>query len=281
MTIKEFSTYFRKELAFIYPDPEIESLRRILFRNLLAYKHPDLYFRAAETIPDHMLSQMYICIEQLKRNRPIQYILGVTEFYGLSFYVNEKVLIPRPETEELVHWVLEEQTNLQGRILDIGTGSGCIAVTLAKMLPNAKVCGIDISDDVLKIAKKNANNHGVEIDFQKADILTEPFPELGTFEIIVSNPPYVTHLQKNRMKANVLDYEPYMALFVPEADPLIFYRAIARFANTALSRGGCMYFEINEDLSQETANYLSESGFNTELRKDINNKFRMIKATFS
>ena len=214
----------------------------------------------------------------MKHNKPIQYILGVTEFYDLPFYVDDSVLIPRPETEELVHWILDDYHGLSPRIIDIGTGSGCIPVALAKNLPLAKVLAADISETALATAHKNALRNSVTVEFLKMDILSDALPDFGRFDLIVSNPPYVTVEQMDRMEANVLDYEPHIALFVPQTDPLIFYRAISRFAGKQLEPGGNLYFEINESLAAETANAVEEFGFTVEVKKDINGKYRMLKA---
>ena len=190
-------------------------------------------------------------------------------------------LIPRPETEELrLNGYLMINLNCSDRIIDIGTGSGCIAVVLAKILPNAKVFGIDISEDALATAKKNSILNEVNVDFRKIDILSNSLPDIGKFKIIVSNPPYITRDQKTVMEKNVLDYEPHIALFVPGDDPLLYYKAILQFAKKALSTEDSVYLEINSEIADLTEDYLTNSGFYTEMRKDINGRLRMIKAIF-
>lgn len=280
MTIKELSAIFKKELNNQYPLSEIESFIIIVIKAILSYKHHDLYLHANEVLTEKQQEQIYNIIEQLKQNRPIQYIIGNTEFYDLKFLVDDSVLIPRPETEELVKWVLDENLNCSDRIIDIGTGSGCIAVVLAKILPNAKVFGIDISEDALATAKKNSILNEVNVDFRKIDILSNSLPDIGKFKIIVSNPPYITRDQKTVMEKNVLDYEPHIALFVPGDDPLLYYKAILQFAKKALSTEGSVYLEINSEIADLTEDYLTNSGFYTEMRKDINGRLRMIKAIF-
>jgi len=216
---------------------------------------------------------------RLKTQEPIQYILGTTEFYGLTFKVNEHTLIPRPETEELVDWVL---SNLHDQdrvldILDIGTGSGCIAISLAKNIPTARVSGIDISEKTLEVAQENAVKNQVLVSFCKKDIL-ETTALKNKYDVMVSNPPYVRQLEKKAMNANVLDYEPGLALFVPNEDPLLFYRKIAQLALVSLQTRGWLYFEINEYLSKEMDVLLKDIGFaNIEIKKDFREVPRMIK----
>ncbi len=217
-------------------------------------------------------------IYRLKKNEPIQYIIGETEFYGLPFKVNKHTLIPRPETEELVDWVISEIPPLGFRgILDIGTGSGCIAVSLAKNLPNAKVSALDISMEALKVARENAQINTVTIDFFPCDILkAEQLPE--KYDIIVSNPPYVRESERDKMQPNVLNHEPASALFVEDKEPLVFYQAIARLSKTVLNPGGVLYFEINEYLGKDLQEVLTTEGFGKIIvKKDIFGKDRMLK----
>ncbi len=236
--------------------------------------HPDLVFSEAEMVVWNSI------LEQLKQEIPVQYLLGKTSFYGLDFEVNENVLIPRPETEELVEWILESQKSKVEsqniRILDIGTGSGCIAISLAKNIPNAAVFGIDVSAKALATAKKNAERNAVEVTFINQNILeTEDLRQ--QFDIIVSNPPYVRNLEKEEIKKNVLDNEPHLALFVEDNDALIFYKKIAELAQKNLSENGQLYFEINQYLGKETVDLLEKMNFkNIELRKDIYGNDRMI-----
>jgi release factor glutamine methyltransferase len=230
-------------------------------------------------------------LDQLKKEIPIQYILGVTNFYGLEFEVNSAVLIPRPETEELVDWIIQSRNfgtklnpeiseqNSKLKILDIGTGSGCIAIALAKNLPNAQVFALDVSEQALTTAKTNAEKNQVQLSFIHQSILeTEDLAQ--EFDIIVSNPPYVRELEKHEIKNNVLDNEPHLALFVEDNDALIFYRKIAQLAQKNLKSEGQLYFEINQYLGKETLNLLLEMGFkNCELRQDIYGNDRMIQCS--
>ena len=283
MTIKHYRDQFIQELTPLYDAGEAESF----FYLILEAKHqlkrvdlalqPDLVFSKAE------LETWNLILEQLKKEIPIQYVLGSTHFYGLEFEVNSNVLIPRPETEELVDWIIESQQleigDMKVRILDIGTGSGCIAISLAKNLPNAEVFALDVSDKALATAQKNAELNQVTIQFIHQSILETE--DLGQqFDLIVSNPPYVRHLEKQEIKKNVLDNEPHLALFVDDNDALIFYRKIAELALKNLNPQGQLYFEINQYLGQETLDLLQEMGFKyTVLRKDIYGNDRMIQCT--
>lgn len=234
-------------------------------------------------------------IERLNNNEPIQYILGETEFYGRRFLVNNSVLIPRPETEELVNFIVKQTLRTHNRtadrsglrtLLDIGTGSGCIAISLAKELPNFKVTAYDISENSLETAKQNAELNKADITFEKVDILKPSFihsviqyPLRHSFNIIVSNPPYVTKQEIDRMQKNVLDFEPHLALFVEDSEPLIFFQAIANFAFNNLTDNGLVAVEINEALGEETANVFRRKGFSkVEIIKDIHQKDRFVSA---
>lgn len=218
-------------------------------------------------------------IKKLKNFVPIQYILGETEFYGLPFYVNESVLIPRPETEELVDWISKENNKSAGlHILDIGTGSGCIVISLKHEFTHSKVDAFDISEKALETAQSNAILNNLEVNFAQVDILNAPV-STTKWDIIVSNPPYITEQEKVDMLPNVLDHEPHLALFVPDNDPLLFYRKIAQFAQQHLQPAGKIYFEINRSLGKQCMDLLSEIGFqNIELRKDISGNDRMVRA---
>jgi release factor glutamine methyltransferase len=235
---------------------------------------PDLAFSESE------LKIWSFILDQLKKEIPIQYLLGTTHFYGLEFEVNSAVLIPRPETEELVDWIIQSsKVQSKLKILDIGTGSGCIAIALAKNLPNAQVFALDVSEQALATAKKNAEKNQVHLSFIHQSILeTEDLAQ--EFDIIVSNPPYVRELEKHEIKNNVLDNEPHLALFVEDNDALIFYRKIAQLAQKNLKSEGQLYFEINQYLGKETLNLLLEMGFkNCELRQDIYGNDRMIQCS--
>ena len=281
MTIKHYRDQFIQELTPLYDAGEAESF----FYLILEAKHqlkrvdlalqPDLVFSKAE------LETWNLILEQLKKEIPIQYLLGSTHFYGLELEVNPNVLIPRPETEELVDWIIQSSKfkvqSSKFKILDIGTGSGCIAISLAKNLPNAEVFALDVSDKALATAQKNAELNQVTIQFIHQSILETE--NLGRqFDLIVSNPPYVRHLEKQEIKKNVLDNEPHLALFVDDNDALIFYQKIAQLAKKNLCPNGQLYFEINQYLGQETLDLLQEMGFkDITLRKDIYGNDRMIQ----
>jgi len=218
----------------------------------------------------------------LKKHVPIQYILGETEFYGLPFRVNDSVLIPRPETEELVDWIRSENNRNEAlNILDIGTGSGCIAIALKHEFPNAAVEAFDISDKALETARSNAGLNKLDVEFSKVDILNVA-DQSKKWDIIASNPPYIPELEKSEIEANVLEHEPHLALFVPDNDPLLFYRHIALFAKKQLNPNGKLYFEIHRDYGKECMELLASLGFSEiELRKDISGNNRMIRSVIS
>lgn len=259
-----------QELEGIYSKPEISVLTRLILEEVCANKNSHLSGserRKAEDI-----------VHRLKNGEPIQYILGKTEFYGMPFKVTPDVLIPRPETEELVEWILTGDRSPGCSALDIGTGSGCIAVTLAKKMLNANVHAWDISEGALKVASKNALLNGVNIEFSVRDIF-QPVDNNPSFDLIVSNPPYVTESEKITMEPNVLDFEPYEALFVPDNHALIFYERIAEIALISLYKGGELYFETNRDKGREVCDMLQGMGFaHIELKKDISGNDRMIRA---
>lgn len=294
MTLENKINIIKLELKNYYDINEINSFINIIFDKLLSLSKIEIHSNKNIIIDDKIEKKINQIIDDLKNEKPIQYIFGETEFFDLKFEVNKNVLIPRPETEELIDWIIsnthpltqnERVNNIN--ILDIGTGSGCIAISLAKNLPNANVYAIDISENALEIAKKNALKNKVKIIFAKYDILSDMnlFSKNKTlgekqifFDIIVSNPPYVRELEKKMMSKNVLNYEPETALFVENSNPLIFYDKICNFANKYLKPKGKIYFEINEYLSKEMIELIKNHNFtNIELKKDINNKDRMIK----
>ncbi|MBJ2127046.1 MULTISPECIES: peptide chain release factor N(5)-glutamine methyltransferase [unclassified Flavobacterium] len=280
MKIKQYRTQFIKELAPFYDAYEAESFFYLILENKHQLRQIDLALNHELTFDENDFVVWDELLKQLKKEVPIQYLLGKTNFYGLDFEVNENVLIPRPETEELVEWIINENTsrdkNKKIRILDIGTGTGCIAISLAKNLPNAEVFGIDVSKKAIETAKRNAVANNVDVTFMLLNILeAEEFS--NQFDIIVSNPPYVRNLEKVEIKKNVLDYEPHLALFVEDNDPLIFYRKIASLAQNGLQKKGKLYFEINQYLGKEMIELLENMSFeNVELRKDIYDNDRMI-----
>lgn len=270
----------RKSLSDFYPDTEISGLIRLLIENVTKSSIPALLSDKSKKITEEELLKIDKIVERLQKFEPIQYILGETEFYGLPFVVNENVLIPRPETEELVELILKENKTDQSRILDIGTGSGCIAISLKKYLPKSIVEGWDISKGALEVASLNSKNNSANVLFTQVDILGE-YPNQQTFDIIVSNPPYVLDSEKSEMHTNVLKYEPHTALFVADNNPLLFYNRIADVATQLLTNGGKLYFEINRMKGQETIKMLENKGFsNTQLIKDISGNDRIIKAEY-
>lgn len=283
MKLKDIQHTFHQVLDGIYGKEEVDSFFYLLTDSFYKVSRMTLALEPAFSVDD--FEPILNALELLKQEKPIQYILGETEFYGLRFKVNAHTLIPRPETEELVSWILNQdlKPNAQHlKILDIGTGSGCIAISLAKLLPNAKVYALDVSSEALKVAKQNAELNAVEIEFIEADILKTEDGSWKTeaieFDIIVSNPPYVRELEKELMKPNVLNNEPHLALFVKDEDPLLFYRTITKFAVSKLSENGMLFFEINEFLGNNMIQLFVENNFsNIELKQDIFKKDRMIK----
>jgi release factor glutamine methyltransferase len=270
---------FKNELAITYPLTEINSIIEIVFEHELGYSKTDLILKSENQLTEIQFERLKTILTRLKNNEPVQYVLKKTVFFDLDFFVAPGVLIPRQETEELIDWIIKDADAEKSiNILDIGTGSGCIAITLAANLRMAKVQAYDISEKALEIAQKNASINKLGVDFLKIDILKhQQITENQKLDIIVSNPPYVLEKEKEQMAKNVLDYEPELALFVEDNDPLLFYKAITNYANLNLKKEGKLYFEINEAYGNEIKNLLQENGFkNVELRKDLNGKDRMI-----
>lgn len=285
MKIKQYRTQFIKELSSLYDAYEAESFFYLILEDKHSLRQIDLALNHELAFADADLAVWSSLLDELKKEVPIQYLLGKTSFYGLDFEVSENVLIPRPETEELVEWIINENKIIDKtkklKILDIGTGSGCIAISLAKYLPNAEVYAMDVSKKAIETAKKNARNNNVKITFILKSVLELEILK-SDFDIIVSNPPYVRNLEKQEIKKNVLDYEPHLALFVDDNDALIFYRKIASLAQKNLLENGKLYFEINQYLGQEMSELLEEMNFgNIELRKDIYENDRMISCKVS
>lgn len=283
MKIKQYRTQFIKELSPFYDAYEAESFFYLILENKHKLRQIDLALNHELTFSDSDLAIWGGFLYELKKEVPIQYLLGKTNFYGLDFEVNENVLIPRPETEELVEWIINENKKEEKykkiKVLDIGTGSGCIAISLAKNLPNAEVYGIDVSKKAIETAKRNAINNNVDVTFMYLDILNTDVLACN-FDIIVSNPPYVRNLEKEEIKKNVLNYEPHLALFVDDNDALVFYRKIAVLAKNGLSPKGQLFFEINQYLGKEMTDLLEKMNFkNIELRKDIYSNDRMMKSS--
>lgn len=279
MRFRDYRVTFTQELAPWYDEKEIESFFYFVLQSFHHKKRIDLALQPEMEMDALQLLRWEAVLSDLKKQKPIQYIVGETEFCGLSFLVNENVLIPRPETEELVELVLSNQDTSNVTILDIGTGSGCIPIAIKKNWPSAEVYAIDVSEKALATAMKNADLNKTKVVFELKNILETNDLE-RQFDIIISNPPYVRNIEKAEIKPNVLEYEPHLALFVEDDDPLLFYRKIARLALKNLNPNGKLYFEINQYLGKETVELLSELQFSTvELRKDIYGNDRMVVAS--
>jgi release factor glutamine methyltransferase len=268
----------RDALRGHYPDSEALSLAKMLLTEAFGFSTLELYGGKDKEISGNRLRDLHEMLSRLKKNEPIQYIIGTESFCGLTFEVNPNVLIPRPETQELVRWIESDWKSVPCRVLDIGTGSGCISISLAKFLGDAKVESWDISEGALQVAHRNCVRNEVEVLLRQQDVLSV-VPEGELYQVIVSNPPYICEKEKVDMDANVPDWEPETALFVPDADPLLFYRKIAELGISMLCEGGALYFEINRAYGEETLRMLEGLGYRQlELRKDDFGNDRMIKA---
>ena len=293
MIVKQYRNYFNETLKTIYPITEIDSFFFLLLEEYLGFRRVDIVLKSDFKITQETLNLLQSATKQLEQEVPLQYIIGKTEFYGLPFVVNKHVLIPRPETEELVAWVVSESSRFktfntstkqttdkkQLKILDIGTGSGCIPISLKKQLPFAKISAIDISEEALTVAKKNAVLNNVDIHFILQDILKTVALDQH-YDIIISNPPYVRELEKKELKNNVLKNEPHVALFVENDNPLIFYAKIAELAKNYLNKNGLLFFEINQYLGTETIDLVNKKGLkNIQLKKDMFGNDRIVVAS--
>jgi len=280
MTMQEATHFLLKKLRSIYPESEASQITDWVMEYLTGSKKTErmFYKKTAITAAEEM--QLHQLTDRLMQHEPVQYVLNEAWFCGLKFYVDENVLIPRPETEELVEWIIANckfPIN-KLKILDIGGGSGCIAIALKRKLRKAEAWSCDISEAALKVAEKNAANLGIDVKFLLLDFLNKEVRDrLTSFDIIVSNPPYVPEKDKNEMRPNVLKYEPATALFVPDNDALIFYRAIADFGKDHLSNNGVIYTEIHESSAEAVTELLKSNGYSTELKKDMQGKDRMIR----
>jgi len=275
-TMKQTIKNIKDNLSGLYPKEEIESFIFLIFNYLYGFQKIDLLISPDFDVSIADGKKITDWVNRLKKYEPIQYILGVTEFFGLKFRVDEGVLIPRQETEELVDLIVKRYRDFAPKILDIGSGSGCIPIALKKNLPMADVWSCDISPDALTIARENAKQNSVDVSFLLFDILSSgDFPEIG-FDVIVSNPPYVTESEKALMLSNVLDYEPHLALFVPDQQPLLFYNNIVERSKKLLKNDGAIFFEINEAYGLEVKSLLADNGFDAEIVKDINGKDRIV-----
>ena len=313
MILSEFRTYFNEQLSNVFPKTEVDTFFFLLTEEILKLQRIDVALNPRFKISESDIITLKKALSKLQNQEPIQYILGNTEFYGLPFKVNKHTLIPRPETEELVAWIISDLKDKSIvtsngvekslNILEIGTGTGCIPITLAKNIPNATITSIDISSEALIIAKENAKLNDVHINFIEQNILTtknlnviankmkqsqnnDKITSSQTphnyiqFDIIVSNPPYVRNLEKVEIQPNVLENEPHLALFVEDNNPLLFYKNIAELAQNYLKENGSLFFEINQYLGKETIEMLTEKGFYSVLRKDIFGNDRMTKSVF-
>jgi release factor glutamine methyltransferase len=280
--VKQASYYIQKQLNGLYTFEEIQSFRWLILEFVCRKDKQILLQERNKRLTKSEIMFIRIIVKDLKKFRPIQYILGEIEFYGMKMFVNESVLIPRPETEELVDLIVKKNilNNFYYSVLDIGTGSGCIAIALAKYLPGTKIYAFDISEEALKIARRNACINKVNISFFQQDIFSfSPYIHSMSFSVIVSNPPYVVFSEKQKMLPNVLNYEPHQAIFVSEENPLIFYDRIANIGNKYLSHGGFIFFEIDASFGQSIISMLKKKGYqDIELFKDISGKDRMICA---
>ena len=277
-TIKDIKSYLEKELAGIYPPPEIHALSGIIIKTVFKVARLHVPSMPGDLVTKKQADRIISICRELKTGKPIQYILGETSFYNCTIKVNPEVLIPRPETEELVDLVIKENKDFRGAILDVGTGSGCIAVALAVNLPGSKVKGIDNSEGAVRISEENTGLNEAQASFFRNDIFNPDYKTIGEAGIIVSNPPYVRISEMTQMARNVLDYEPHSALFVDDSDPLVYYRAILEIAEIVLIPGGKIYFEINEAMGGQMAMLLQSYAFaDVKVIKDINDKDRIVK----
>ena len=278
MKISEFQQSFKSTLASLYSEGELQQLLFMVLEDVCNFNRIDINTKKNELLDYAQTFKVISILEELKKGIPIQYILGYAWFDNLKLIVSPDVLIPRQETEEIVHWVYNENKMMKPIILDLCTGSGCIALALKNRLKDALVYGYDISKEALKIARKNSLDLNLAVDFFEEDLLKMESLRVDS-DIIISNPPYVRHSEKNVMNDLVVKQEPHLALFVKDDNPLIFYKAIAGLAQKSLRVGGLLFLEINEALAEETLEILSDTGFiNCELRKDLNDRNRMIKA---
>lgn len=279
MTLDQFCRQSRKRLDPLYGPGETAMLLRIIFEYLKGWTQTDMIMRGSDELSDFIAGKADAIIDRLLAHEPIQYIIGEARWYGMKFIVDRSTLIPRPETEQLVDLVVADAADATDlRVLDLCTGSGCIAIALARNLRFATVEAVDISKDALDVARRNASSLRAKVDFRHADVLAmKPYPD--SFDIIVSNPPYIAEHERASMSANVLDYEPHTALFVPDSDPLRFYTAIARYAMTALKPGGWLYFEINPLYAESLRKEMEADGWvDVDLRPDFRKVIRFLKA---
>src|SRR5690349_10425182 len=281
MTIDDARVEIVKAIQHIYEQSEASNIAELVMENITKLSRTERITMRNEDLSTSQTELLRSSIFRLKKNEPIQYVINESWFAGMKFYVDRNVLIPRPETEELVEWIAKEVKSQKSKvkILDVGTGSGCIAVALKNKLPNIEMWACEVSDEALTIARLNADSLNATVDFLAINFLDAgQRMQLPAVDIIVSNPPYIPRNERGRMKNNVVDYEPSKALFVPDDDPLIFYKAIAEFARGKLNKGGAIYAEIHENLGQQVRNLFLSGGYAVQLKADLQRKQRMIKA---
>ncbi|HYH16616.1 MAG TPA: peptide chain release factor N(5)-glutamine methyltransferase [Flavisolibacter sp.] len=288
--------WLRQQLRTVYDESEANNIAAMVMEHITQANRVERLKSENELLNGQLVQHLSEIEQRLLKHEPVQYVLGEAWFYHLKLFVDKHVLIPRPETEELVHWIItdikakglnvfergpaEADVTTQLKILDIGTGSGCIALALKNTMPKAEVWGCDVSEEALNVARRNGSELDIRVDFQGVDILDEAQHRLlPTVDVIVSNPPYIPLKDKDTMHPNVLEHEPHLALFVPDNDALKFYKAIAQFAKKRLYDNACIYFEIHEDLGAAVVSLFESEGYVTELRKDMQGKHRMVKAT--
>lgn len=295
MKIAEAEKYVKDELKNVYEETEAANIADMVMEHISSLPKADRVLRSDFLLSSEQSDQLRIYVRKLQQHEPVQYVLNKCWFYGMELYVDKNVLIPRPETEELVHWILQdvktsgknvfEKMSIQAddttglKILDVGTGSGCIALALKKEMPKAEVWGCDVSDEALNVARRNGSDLNIRVDFQGVNFLDlSQQKSLPTVDIVVSNPPYIPQKDKEQMRSNVIDHEPHTALFVPDNDALIFYKAVSQFGKHRLYKKGCIYMEIHEALGKQVIDLFRAEGYsNIELRKDMQGKDRMVK----
>jgi len=278
LTISSLRNYLRDNLSSLYPERELNAIIKIIIRCLTRKDNTFILTHPHHEISSYTWFKVNKIVDDLKMMKPVQYICGISEFYGLQFRVNEDTLIPRQETEELVDLIIRENSNKEPAILDIGTGCGCIAVSLALNIDGSRVSATDKSQPAINVARNNAKQNSVLVNFIVDDILNPGKHKYGKYDLVVSNPPYITESEKDNMERNVLDYEPYHALFVPDDDPLLFYRAALELCIVVLVKDGYLYFEINETKGREMKDLMFSYAYrDIELINDINGKMRIIK----
>ena len=274
--MRDIVALFHSELDPLYGAPEVASFVEMLCEAWLGWDRVQLLVNKESTINQSDLLRFHWALEDLRRHRPIQHIIGYTDFCGCRIEVNSNVLIPRPETDEMVRWIIAQ--GCYRHVLDLCTGSGCIAIALKKAWLEAQVTAVDLSEEALAVARRNAERNGADVNFLQADVLVPEFSIFNSqFSIIVSNPPYVRTSERAGMQRNVLDYDPALALFVPDDDPLRFYRAIGRLASKSLADNGLLVVEINEALGEATCRELQQWGFSTVLHTDFRGKARWVE----